>query len=55
MPHSFLEGEKLGSPVIHMNPVTRIQTNVTRIHTNEEIADDKREVGICNLSDSERC
>jgi hypothetical protein len=35
MPHSFLEGEKLGSPVIHMNPVTRI-------HTNEEITDDKR-------------
>ena len=35
MPHSFLEGEKLCSPVIHTNPVIPI-------HSKKELPDDKR-------------
>ena len=41
MPDSFLEGEKLCSPVIHMNPVLSYPYQA-RIHTNQEITDDKR-------------
>jgi hypothetical protein len=38
-PTLFLEGEKLCSPVIHMNPVTRTHTK-----NNNEITDDKRKL-----------